>query len=165
MRAPEHEPDRGGGGAHAGSTAHPLWIFRSLDSCEVPSVTDFMKAYWGKEEVDVTTSEDVAAIVSAVSQSQQPTIVFLHAKENGRTLAFGVGHAESVLTFVEPDGRTFHSLGDVNRKGHFVFLCRDRFQEFDLEQAIPTEDALSAANQFLANGEQPTSVRWEADWY
>jgi hypothetical protein len=122
-----------------------------------------MKAQWGDTEAEVTTVEDLDSVVRAVEKTKQPTMVFLGA-ENGRVLVFGVGHNESVLTFFEPDGTSFHSLGDINRKGHFIFLCRDRVDEFMQEMAVPTADAITAAKQFLANGEQPAAVRWEGDW-
>ena len=90
-------------------------------------------------------------------------MVFLEAK-NGKILVFGVGLDESVLTFMEPDGTSFHSLGDRERKGYLHFLCRDQIDEFMTEMAVSERDALVAAEQFLATSERPSVVVWEPDW-
>lgn len=41
-----------------------------------------------------------------------------------------------MLTFVEPDGTSFHSLGDTERKRFPHFLCRDQVDEFMMEMAV-----------------------------
>jgi hypothetical protein len=69
-----------------------------------------MKATWGEEEATIGSREELDAVVLAIRRSGQPTMVFLEA-ESGKVLVFGVGHDESVLTFAEPDGTSFHSLG------------------------------------------------------
>ena len=87
-----------------------------------------MKARWGTSDAVIKSRHDVDAVVSAVRTSGQPTMVFLEA-DNGRVLVFGVGYEESVLTFAERDGTSFHSLGDRDREGHLLFLCRDQVDE------------------------------------
>ena len=122
-----------------------------------------MKASWGANEIVVVSRDDLDVIVGSVRTSGQPTMIFLEA-ENGRVLVFGVGQEESVLTFAEPDGTSFHSLGDRDRKGCLHFLCRDQIDEFMTEMAVSERDALVAAEQFLATSERPSQLLWEADW-
>lgn len=91
-----------------------------------------------------------------------PTIIFLEAG-NERLLTFGVGHAESVLGFFEPDGTSLHSLGDPYRKGHLVFHSQGVPDDFALEMAVPESAALVAAEQFVTTQDRPAGIRWEAD--
>lgn len=122
-----------------------------------------MKANWGANESSVYSPNDLRLVVESVRSSGQPTMIFLEA-EDGRILVFGVGREESVLTFVEDDGTSFHSLGDRERKGFLEFLCRDQVDEFMTEMAVPEHAAIAAAEQFLATNERPSRVTWEADW-
>ncbi|AUX35800.1 MULTISPECIES: Imm1 family immunity protein [Sorangium] len=122
-----------------------------------------MKASWGTCETTVESRDDLDAVIEAVRRSGQPTMVFLQAA-NGNVLVFGVGQDESVLTFTEPDGTSFHSLGNRERKGYLLSRCRDQVDEFMTEMAVPENDAIVAAGQFLATGECPPGVQWERDW-
>jgi hypothetical protein len=122
-----------------------------------------MKASWRDKEARVTSVDDLRRIIDEVRAAQEPTMLFLET-ESAETLVVGLGHPESVLTFVQPDGRTLHSLGDTRRTGHLRFWCRDQLDEFMEEMAIPESDAIQAAVQFLEVGGQPKNVRWEADW-
>lgn len=122
-----------------------------------------MKASWGGNDCAINSRTDLTAVVDAVLTSAQPSMVFLEAP-NGNVLVFGVGLDESVLTFVEPDGRSFHSIGKVDRRDLLVFLCRDQLEDFMGEMAVPTRDALAAAEQFVSNHQRPPAVRWEPDW-
>lgn len=122
-----------------------------------------MKASWGPNEALVQSQRELDVVVDDVRRSRQPTMVFLEA-ENGRALVFGVGLGESVLTFTEPDGTSFHSVGDRHREGYLHFLCRDQIDEFMTEMAVPEHKALLAAAQFLATGDRPSEVQWEPDW-
>src|SRR5689334_5204535 len=97
-----------------------------------------MKALWGEQQKTISTCADLDLVIGAVLASGKPTMVFLEG-DNGRVLVFGVGREESVLTFVESDGTTFHSLGDANRKERIVFFCRDQPDEFMGEMAVPSD--------------------------
>jgi hypothetical protein len=122
-----------------------------------------MKATWGPNERLVRSQPEIDGVIDDIRRSGQPTMVFLEAND-GRVLVFGVGQDESVLTFAEPDGTSFHSLGDRSRTGYLHFLCRDQVDEFMTEMAIPEHDALMAAAEFLATGDRPSAVQWEPDW-
>ena len=122
-----------------------------------------MKANWGASEATVRSREDLIAVIENIRKSGQATMVFLQAQD-GRVLVFGVGHEESVLTFSEPDGTSFHSVGDPDRKGYLLFLCRDQLDEFMKEMAVPERDALVAAEEFLRTQECPGGIRGESDW-
>ncbi|MGE5180536.1 MAG: Imm1 family immunity protein [Acidobacteriota bacterium] len=122
-----------------------------------------MKASWGERSGLVTSRDELEAVQREIDASGQPTMVFLTARD-GRCLVVGLGAAESVLTYVDADARSFHSLGAIGHKGHLVFLNRDQLDEFMAEMAIPTTVAFDAAVEFLETGERPSSVRWEADW-
>lgn len=122
-----------------------------------------MKASWGVLEKDVESLEELVEICEAIRASGEPTMLFLEA-DSGRTFVFGIGQGESVLTFWEPDGTSFHSLGDAARRGHLRFLCRDQADEYLAEMAVPEQAALTAAAQFLATGDRPSAVTWEPDW-
>jgi len=84
--------------------------------------------------------------------------------ENGKTLVVGLGHGESVLSFVEHGGATFHSVGDLGRTGCLRFWCRDQLDEFMAEMAIPELVAVRAAFEFFRTGDRPVEITWEADW-
>jgi hypothetical protein len=122
-----------------------------------------MKASWGENELLVNSPSDLDIVVDSVRRSGQPTMVFLE-EEDGTCLVFGVGRLESVLTFAEPDGTSFHSLGDRDRKGYLHFLCRDQIDEFMAEMAVSEHAALKAAEQFVETRKLPSAVVWEADW-
>ena len=122
-----------------------------------------MRAQWGDSEMTVDAHEELDTVIESVKGSGQPTMVFLKA-DNGNILVFGVGYDESVLTFFEPNGRSFHSLGDTRRKGHLRFLCRDQVDEFMKEMAVSEKQARLAAQQFLTTRERPSAVSWESDW-
>ena len=122
-----------------------------------------MKASWGTSEAAISSREQLEAIVETIRASGQPTMVFLEA-EDGTVLVFGVGHEESVLTFVESDGTSFHSLGNPEREGFLLFLCREEIEEFMTEMAVPERIALHAAEQFLTAPHRPSGVTWEPDW-
>ncbi len=122
-----------------------------------------MKASWGERTGVVTSRAELEAVRREIDASGQPTMLFLQV-EDGRCLVLGLGAPESVMTYVEPDGRSFHSLGDIGRKGRLVFLNRDQLDEFMAEMAIPTSVAFAASLDFVETGERPSRVRWEADW-
>jgi hypothetical protein len=122
-----------------------------------------MKAYWRDVETSVATAEELRLLVAKVQQLGEPTILFLE-QDGKATLAIGLGGKESVLTYSEPDGRSFHSLGDPTRTERLRFWCRDQMDEFMAEMAIPEPDAVSAAFEFLLSGARPANVKWEADW-
>ena len=122
-----------------------------------------MKANWNIHESVLSSRDDLYNVIDGIRNSKQPTMVFLEA-DNGRMLVFGVGSTESVLTFAEPDGSSYHSLGNPERKGHLLFLCRDQVDEFMAEMAVPEDDALRAAEEFFSTQERPEGIVWEADW-
>jgi hypothetical protein len=122
-----------------------------------------MKANWGDNEAAISSSDELRALINDVRNTGQPTMVFLEADDR-TVLVFGIGREESVLSFVAPDGTSFHSLGDRDRKGYQMFLCRDQIDEFMNEMAVPEPDAISAAEHFLVTREQPPQVTWEPDW-
>ena len=82
----------------------------------------------------------------------------------GSTLVIGVGAKDSILTFAEKDGTTFHSVGDLRRTGCLQFRCRDTLDDFQAEMAIPEKQAISAVLEFFETGARPQVVKWEPDW-
>ena len=84
--------------------------------------------------------------------------------DNKTTLVVGIGNAESVVALIERDGTSFHSLGDPNRAGLLQFWCRDQYDDFLAETAIPEADAISAAFEFVRTRARPSGIRLEADW-
>lgn len=103
---------------------------------------------------------DVICLVKSVGE---PTMVFLE-HGNGRELVFGLGHPDSVLTFVDADGATYHSVGNTDREGYIEFRCRDQVDQFFAEMAIPESLAVDAAREFFARADRPAQVNWEPDW-
>ena len=130
--------------------------------CNEPKVMT-MKARWGVGERTVVSVDDLSAAMMAIENGGQPTMLFLE-EPGGPTLVLGIGLSESVLTFVETDGASFHSRGDVSRKGRLQFWCRDQLDEFMEEMAVPLEVARRAASEFVRTKARPTAVLWEADW-
>lgn len=120
-------------------------------------------ATWDSNSLLIGSELDLTNVVNTIKASGEPTMVFLeHA--NGRTLVVGIGHAESVLSYFEEDGTSFHSIGNIDRAGLIQFKCRDQVDDFLLEMAVPESSAIEAAREFLIKGNRPVSVQWEADW-
>ena len=122
-----------------------------------------MKAFWRDAERQVQTEHELREVVETVQRLDAPTMLFLEG-EGKQMLVVGLGHPESVLTFIQSDGQSFHSLGDPNRTGRIRFWCRDQIDEFMEEMAVPEQEAVKAALQFLATEQRPSTIRWEADW-
>lgn len=123
-----------------------------------------MKAYWTEEtQRAVTSVTELRAVIDDVKKLGEPTMLFLE-RDDGRTLVFGIGYPESVLTFIDHDGESFHSVGDTSRKGVLKFWCRDQLDDFIAEMAVSESSAIAAAESFLAQGAMPPNVKWEADW-
>jgi len=111
----------------------------------------------------VASVEELRNVIRDVSAYEHPTMLFLE-NELGATLVVGLGMAETVLCFVEPDGTSFHSVGDVSRRGTLLFSCRSQFDEFMEEMAIPLRVGVDAAEHFFVSGQKSREVEWEADW-
>ena len=111
----------------------------------------------GRAGVDLGVSFAISAHLFA-------TVMPIVEHGSGATLVVGIGAPESVLTYIEPDGTSFHSVGDTSRVGRLQFLCRNQVDEFMEEMAIPEETALSALFHFMAAGARPNNIQWEADW-
>lgn len=127
-------------------------------------MTLVLKAFWDPQAPrQVDSLAELDSVVAEVSALAKPAMLFLEAAD-GRMLVVGIGGEESVLTFVESDGTTFHSVGDVERPGVLQFWCRDQVDDFLAEMAVSAEQALEATRQFLATGRIPDSVQWEPDW-
>ncbi|WP_437837249.1 Imm1 family immunity protein [Sorangium sp. So ce1153] len=123
-----------------------------------------MKCYWTEQEATLAASMDeLLEFFADVKNIGHPTMVFLE-HDNGRMLVIGLGSSESVLTFVESDGASFHSVGDTSRSGVLRFWCRDQLDEFMVQMAIPESLAIDAARSFFVSGVMPSNVIWEADW-
>jgi hypothetical protein len=123
-----------------------------------------MKAYWTEEmQKAVNSVLELQAVIDDVKRLGEPTMLFLEHKD-GRTLVLGLGNPESVLTFIDHDGRSFHSVGDASRRGMLTFWCRDQQDDFMAEMAVPEPLAIAAAESFIAEGTMPPNVTWEADW-
>ena len=123
-----------------------------------------MKAYWteGVERV-LVSEQDVRNVINEVQRSGKPTMLFVE-HDTGRMLALGLGGQESVLTFVDTDGTSFHSVGDISRSGVLKFWCRDQVDDFMAEMAVPESVAIDAALAFAATGTAPPNITWEPDW-
>jgi hypothetical protein len=121
------------------------------------------KASWGRGISMVTHADELRALMDRIRSLGEPTMLFLEAA-SGPTLVLGLGASESVLTFVERGGVSFHSVGDQARRGYLKFRCRDTVDDFHAEMAVPESRAIDAAFEFLkAAPSKPTSVAWEAD--
>ena len=123
-----------------------------------------MKAYWTEGVTrEIVSANQLDELIHEVRGQKVPTMVFLE-HDCGTTLVFGVGAGESILTYVDGEGRTFHSIGDVNRSGVLKFWCRDQPDDFLAEMAIPEAVAIDAAHRYREGGTRPENVEWEADW-
>jgi hypothetical protein len=123
-----------------------------------------MKAYWSEGKFEsLQAPEDLEAVIAAVRQMDEPTMLFLE-HESGLCLVLGLGQDESVLTFAEPGGISFHSLGNAERGGTMSFMCNGELDAFANEMAIPESVAMESARIFFATGIRPENVVWESDW-
>lgn len=111
----------------------------------------------------VTSLDQLRSVMGSVADLPAPTMLFLE-DDGGATLVVGLGAPETVLCFVEPDGTSFHSVGDLSRTGTLVFSCRSQPDEFPEEMAVPTSVGIHAAESFFENRAKPGNVSWEADW-
>ncbi len=122
-----------------------------------------LKASWGKDAATITNVVQLRAIIHKIRQSGQPTMLFLEAT-TGVMLIVGLGAPESVLTLVEQDDLTYHSLGDINRRDCLQFLNGEVIDDFDADAAIPEQQAIEAALEFFDTGQRPQCIKWEGDW-
>ncbi|XXS69730.1 RHS repeat-associated core domain-containing protein [Sorangium sp. So ce131] len=116
------------------SSAPTDTLIRS-SGCRIPQPTlaeTAMKCYWTEHDpILVNSTEELLALIDDTKSIGRPTMMLLE-HDNGRTLVIGLGSPESVLTFVETDGTSFHSVGDVSRSGVLRFWCRDQLDDFML---------------------------------
>jgi len=123
-----------------------------------------MKAYWqAGVERRVETVDALHGLIAEVESLGMPMMLFLE-HESGTMLVAGLGHAETILSFVGREGNTFHSVGDKDRSGVLRFWCRDQLDEFLAETAVPGDVGSRAADMFYETGEPPSNVTWEPDW-
>lgn len=122
-----------------------------------------MRAEWADESMAISSVSQVDQIIRDVRDSGVPTLVYIYS-DNNEVLAFGIGHDESVLTFAEPSGRTFHSLGSRYREGLVQFMNVDTMDDFMLSMAVPEAVAAEAARSFVSSARRPHNVTWESDW-
>lgn len=121
-----------------------------------------MRADWSEGKRNVTTSAELEALLTTLNAGE-PTMLFLE-HETGTILVAGFGAEETVLTFVQQDRTTLHSLGDPEREGFLEFRCGDHLDDFMAEMAVPAHCADEAVKQFFKSGTMPENVQWEADW-
>lgn len=123
-----------------------------------------MSAHWtANPPREIHSREELIGTIEVVRAVKEPTMLFLE-RSDGYSLILGLGSAQSVLTLVEPNGTTLHSLGDAQRSGTLRFWCRDQVDEFLAEMAVPESVAVDAALAFFSSTEMPPNIRWERDW-
>ncbi len=123
-----------------------------------------MKAFWTEHaHLNFNSSSELDDIINEVRRLPEPTMLFLESDVSSM-LVLGIGAIESVLTYVDANGGTFHSVGDLKRTGVVKFRCREQLDEFLAEMAVPESVAIAAAHDFISSGDKPSNVQWEADW-
>jgi hypothetical protein len=121
-----------------------------------------VKARWTRSSTESFSSvEELQTLIEKVRRLGRPTLVCL--ERDDKTLAFGVGAPESVLVWMDSDKTTWHSVGDLSRKGHIQLWNCDQLDDFLAELAVPEEVGIDAAMSFAMSGERPDNVRWESD--
>ncbi|MDP2305253.1 MAG: Imm1 family immunity protein [Pseudomonadota bacterium] len=123
-----------------------------------------MRAYTtDTDAVDLVSPDHLLAVANSAVAARGPVMLYLEL-EGGTVMAAGLGSPETVLTFWLSDGSgSYHSLGNVERKDYLVFRSRYESGTFVGEMALPAEAAMVALREFLATGERPACVTWEAD--
>ena len=123
-----------------------------------------MNAYWTDPPAPRTIAnrDQLGELLQEVGALGRPTMLYLERQDAG-TLVVGLGARETVLTFIEPDGASYHSRGDITRTDVLRFWNAELFDEFLGEMAVPAALAVIAAHEFFASDGAPPSVRWEAD--
>ncbi|HZS37680.1 MAG TPA: Imm1 family immunity protein [Polyangia bacterium] len=106
--------------------------------------------------------DEVRALIAEVRALPEPTMLFL--ERDGKLLAVGLGGALSPVTWMEPGGATFHTVGDLSRIGCIQLWSQTQLDDFFAELAIPEAAAIAAAIFFASTGERPPDLHWEADW-
>jgi hypothetical protein len=115
-----------------------------------------MRAYWGVGETRLACPDDLRDVVDRVRRLGAPTMLFL---EGDATLVVGLGAPESVLTYYEPTGASFHSIGDVAREDRLVFQSQGVPEEFLAEMAVDEQLAIDAAFEFFSH---PRATGWRS---
>lgn len=99
-----------------------------------------------------------------IAESKEPTLVsVLNLKKD--SLAIGVGHKETILSFVKGDGDPpyYISLGNPNLEGIIAFNYGGQESEFPAKYLIPMEKGREAVKHFLASGKLDHTVNWVED--
>jgi hypothetical protein len=101
-----------------------------------------MKAYWSNSsERSLSSQRELTEVIGEVRRLGRPTMLFMES-DGGTTLVLGIGGNQSVLTYMDAAGVTFHSVGDVSRNEVFQFWCRDQLDDFLMEMAVPESAAV-----------------------
>ncbi len=81
---------------------------------------------------------------------------------SGNILAFGVGRATSVLSFMRRDLEPPYlaSEGNAQATGVVVFEYAGEYSEFPSWSEVPTDTAIKAAREFVQSGDLPAGVAW-----
>lgn len=82
----------------------------------------------------------------------------------GATLAVGLGHNESVLTYFDETGGSFSSVGDRNRDDYLAFEFGGDISEMMGAKAVPTIIARSVVRDFFEQGTRSAAIEWEKEW-
>jgi hypothetical protein len=124
-----------------------------------------MNVQWAESSVELASPSELPGAIQTIRRLGRPTMVYLN--RDGRTLVFGVGAAESVLTWMDANGEAWeawHSVGDLSRKGCIQLWNGNQLDDFPAELAVPEQAGIDAAMSFASTGRRPENVRWEGDW-
>lgn len=88
--------------------------------------------------------------------------LLVHVGGPAGSLAIGIGRAESVLTFIYPDGDPPYLVSNngTDDETEYDFFMRGHHSAFPGYSIIPIQEAREAMRVFVASGALSLNVRW-----
>ena len=120
----------------------------------------------GPVVIETTTDLDrlLVQIAATAEYQKDPVLVDLSDETEQRVLEIGVGYPTfSMLLWFdwnEPAPETCVSAGTITPTHFDGYNHGGTWTDYDPTHAIPIEDALQAAREFIQTGAKPTSIQW-----
>jgi hypothetical protein len=121
-----------------------------------------LKATYDYETEQVTSADDLTALLDKVASLPEPTWLEL-ATPDHNLLHIGLGRDFSSLRFIErrDDGEVYHSVATLESPQDAEFQFGTVPTRMDTGSAITVAEARAAAAEFQQTGRRPAGVEWK----
>lgn len=142
-----------------------LPVFRAVGQRARLTENAMWRVQWDENDaVDVHTIEELDQLLDRLHQSAAaPVLATVEFPQSGDSLTIGLGHAQSVLNFIDGSGDPpyWSSVGKLTADGAVDFLYMGEPTEIPLRRLIGIELARDAIREFAQTGRLSKHVDWE----